>query len=249
MALTLASMGHPVAAVDQRGHGASARRAAGGPYDWATLTGDLVVVCRALGWLAGPDRRPVVAGQSWGASVVLELAARHPETLRSVVLVDGGMNDMADGFADWPSCEAVLMPPVLAGTSREALEGRLRTEHPDWSDEGIAATLANLEVMPDGTVSAWLPREDHRAILRQMWEDRPSLVYPGVTVPVLLLPAQGGASPSRWLAMKREGVARATALLPQCEVHWVTGDHDLHVQHPELLAGLVHQFAGGSAPG
>ncbi len=34
--------------------------------------------------------RPVVAGQSWGGNVVLELAARRPELVRGIVCVDGG---------------------------------------------------------------------------------------------------------------------------------------------------------------
>jgi pimeloyl-ACP methyl ester carboxylesterase len=188
-------------------------------------------------------------GQSWGASVVLELGARHPEAVRAVVLVDGGTMDLADGFADWESCEAALMPPILAGTPAVVVQRRLRAEHPDWTVEGIAATMANLEVLRDGTVTARLPSEDHRRILRLLWEHRPALVYPGVTVPVLLVPAQDEeASTARFMPMKREQVSRAEAGLARSATRWVTGDHDLHVQHPDLLAGLVAQVARGELP-
>ena len=251
MAGRLATLGHPIAAVDQRGHGASARSAAGGPYDWAVLCADLIAVSQAMSWLAGPrvERPPVVVGQSWGASVVLELCARHPEAVRAAVLVDGGTTDLADGFADWASCEAALMPPVLAGTPAEVVRRRLRAEHPDWTEEGIAATMANLEIPGDGTVTAWLPREDHRRILRLLWEHRPALVYPEVTVPVLLVPAQDAErSTARFMPMKREQVSRAEAALRSSATRWVTGDHDLHVQHPELLAEFVAQVARGGLP-
>jgi pimeloyl-ACP methyl ester carboxylesterase len=249
----LAALGHPVAAVDQRGHGASARSAAGGPYDWQTLSDDLLAVCAAFGWGAN-NRVPVVAGQSWGASAVLELASRYPEKLRGAVLVDGAVTDLADGFADWPSCEAALMPPVLAGMPLVDLRERLRRDHPDWSEAGIEDTLANLEVLPDGTVTPWLPREDHRVILRHMWEHRPSRVYPHLKVPVLLLPAEGRAqahfgpgisSAEAWSASKKKGVARAGAAIPGCTVHWLVGDHDLHVQQPGVVANLIHRFTEG----
>ncbi|HYA45094.1 MAG TPA: alpha/beta hydrolase, partial [Acidimicrobiales bacterium] len=255
-------MGHQVLSVDQRGHGASALSAAGGPYDWNTLCADLLAVCRTAGWLGGSggERKPVVAGQSWGASVVLEFARRHPEALEAAVLVDGGVGELAEGFADWPSCEAALMPPVFAGTPIEAMRHRLRVEHPDWGDEGVEDTLANLKVLADGTVSSWLPREDHRRILRLMWDHRPSMTYPAVQVPVLLVPAEPtgdsmphgygatGAIANRWLAMKREGVARAEKAIPNCATRWLAGDHDLHVQRPGAVAALIHQAAGGELP-
>ena len=103
-----------------------------------------------LGWR--DDRRPWVAGQSWGANVVLELAARHPDATGGVVLVDGGTIELASRFADWPTCEAALAPPPLIGTPAAGFERMIRAHHPDWPESGIAGTLANVEVLPDGTI-------------------------------------------------------------------------------------------------
>ena len=236
----LAAAGHPVAAVDQRGHGRSDKPDSG--YDFATLTDDLLAVLDKLGWQDG-DRTPWLAGQSWGASVVLEVAARHPEATGGLVLVDGGTMDLAARFADWATCEAALAPPPLAGTSAAGFERLLRTSHPDWPESGIAGTLANVEVLADGTIRPWLSRPNHMTILRHMWEHHLSDRYALVKVPVLILPAEDEGN-QRWMAGKRQEVARAGAALERSVTRWVSGDHDLHAQHPDLVAELIHDATG-----
>ncbi len=181
---------------------------------------------------------PIVAGQSWGANVVLELAALRPELVTALVLVDGGTIELSARFADWPTCEAALAPPPLAGTSAASFERLLRTHHPDWPESGIAATLANVEVLADGTIRPWLSRPHHMTILRQLWEHHPSSRYSVITAPVLLMPAEDPANP-RWMADKRDEVGKATAALDLSVTRWIAGDHDLHAQHPDLVAELI----------
>lgn len=235
----VAAAGHPVVAVDQRGHGCSEKP--GGGYDFETLTADLLAVMRHYGWAPdtdGASRPPLVAGQSWGANVVLELAARHPASVVAAGLIDGGTGDLSDAFADWPTCEAALAPPSMTGLPAQRFESYLRSAHPDWPEEGIAGTLANVEVLPDGTIRPWLSREDHMVILRHLWEHRPSQRFAEVGVPVLVVPAEDGSN-QRWMQGKRASVARASELLPTSVVRWIAGDHDLHAQHPDVVAGLL----------
>jgi pimeloyl-ACP methyl ester carboxylesterase len=237
VAAALASRGHPVVAVDQRGHGRSSKPSDG--YDFATLKADLHGVVDAVGWA---NRAPVLAGQSWGGNVVLEFAAGQASGVGALVLVDGGTIELSTRFADWPTCEAALAPPRLEGTSAAEFERMLRTHHPDWPETGIAGTLANAEVLADGTIRPWLRRENHMKILRHLWEHHPSDLYPSVAVPVLALMADDPAN-RRWMAGKREEVARAQKLLARSEVHWIEGDHDLHAQHPDLVADLIDRIA------
>lgn len=235
----LGALGHPVVAVDQRGHGRSDKPDCG--YDLATLTDDLLAVTSALGWHAGSDRRPVIAGQSWGADVALELAARHPAAVRAVVLVDGGTVDLAGRFADWPTCEAALAPPALEHLDAARFRRRLAAAHPDWPTEGIDATMANFDMGEDGTITPWLTRRRHLEILRRLWDHRPSKRYAEVKVPVLMIPAANSSVPeARWMAAKKDEIARAAAALPVSLTRWMDGDHDLHAQHPEEVAHLVH---------
>jgi pimeloyl-ACP methyl ester carboxylesterase len=236
----LAAAGHPVAALDQRGHGQSDKPAGG--YDFGTLTDDLLVVLEDLGW-RDSGRTPWLAGQSWGANVVVEVAARRPAATNGLVLVDGGTTELRTRFADWATCEATLAPPHLNGTSAASFERLLRSTHPDWPESGLAATLANVEVMEDGTIRPWLSRPNHMTILRHMWDHRLSTRYPLVKVPVLLLPAEDPAN-QRWMAGKRQEVARTGAALDCSVTRWIAGDHDLHAQHPDLVAALIHDATG-----
>ena len=239
VAENLAALGHPTAAVDLRGHGASDKPDEG--YDFATLAADLVAVLDGLGWLPGAQRRCFVAGQSWGATVVLELAARHPDAIRGLALVDGGTIELADRFADWPTCEAALAPPALDHLRADDFERMLRNNHPDWPDSGIEATLSNVEVRADGTIAPWLSRSHHLTILRHMWEHHPSARYHDVTVPVLILPAGSEATTD-----KGGEINRAEAGLAVSVTRWMAGDHDLHAQHPGEVASLLHAAAVGS---
>jgi pimeloyl-ACP methyl ester carboxylesterase len=198
-------------------------------------------VASDLGW-RGPQR-PWVAGQSWGANVVLELVARHSDATRGLVLVDGGTIELSTHFADWPTCAAAMAPPQLTGTPAARFEAMLRTQHPDWPEGGITATMANFEVRPDGTIQPWLSRAHHMTILRQLWEHHPAARYRLVQVPTLLLPAEDPTN-QRWMATKREEVTRAQTTLPDAVTRWIAGDHDLHAQHPDLVAKLIGEAMG-----
>lgn len=230
VASRLAERGHASATVDLRGHGRSAKP--DGPYAMATVADDLATLIGTLGW-----ERPVVAGQSWGGNVVLELAHRHPDATRGIVCVDGGWLEPCAAFDSWEACEARLAPPRLAGLHRDEIEGYIRGAHPDWPETGIAGTLANFEVREDGTVAPWLTYERHIAVLRGLWDHRPSEVYAEVATPVLLAPAETGADERA--IQKREGIDLAMDRLPDARVRWFHGDHDIHAQHPVELADVM----------
>lgn len=225
----LASLGHPSVAVDQRGHGLSDTPDAG--YDFATLAGDLIGVMDATGL-----RRPIVAGQSWGASVVLELAVRYPERVRGVVCVDGALGLLRDRLPDWPTAERAMTPPALAGIPRSELEAGIRSRHPDWSERSIAGALANFRLRADGTVEPWLTRSRHMTIARHLWEHDPVALYPRVTAPVLLLVAETAEGDEG----RHQAVEVIEATGRGVHVEWFRpGDHDLHAEFPERVAAAI----------
>ena len=229
VAAALAAAGHPAVAVDLRGHGASDKPDDG--YDVVTVAADVAALVAALGL-----ERPIVAGQSWGGNVVLELARRSPETVRGIVCVDGGWIELRSQFPSWEACADVLAPPPLEGRRAVDVEFMLRAAHPAWPAVGIAATMANFEVRADGTVAPWLTRERHMRVLRGLWDHRPSSAYPDVRVPVLLVPADDGTA---WSASKGPAVTAAAAALPASRTHWFRGDHDVHAQFPDDLAAIM----------
>jgi pimeloyl-ACP methyl ester carboxylesterase len=236
----LSAVGHPVATVDQRGHGLSDKPEHS--YDFATITDDLIAVITALGF-----EQPVVAGQSWGGNVVIDLAFRHPGQVRAVVAVDGGTIELSRRFLEWDAAAQAMAPPDLTGLLRSRLEEGLRTQHPDWPETGIAGVLTCFEELTDGTVRPRLSRANHMKILRELWGHRPSTLYAGLKVPVLLIPADDGNT--AWVADKRVAIEEAASAIPQVQVRWFEADHDVHAQHPAEVARAIHDFIGSVLPG
>ncbi len=231
-------LGHPVAAVDLRGHGRSDKPDGG--YDFATMGDDLVVAMDALGF-----PRPVVAGQSTGGNIALDLGRRVPERVAAVVGVDGGSIELQDQWPDWDDCVRVLAPPRLAGTPRADMERWIRAGHPTWDDAGLEATLANLETLEDGTIRPWLTFDRHLLVLRALWEHRPSKVLPELHVPLHLLLVDGGDA---WSVAKRAEAERAAAY--GVRVRWFLGaDHDVHVELPDEVAADLHEVARSTHDG
>jgi pimeloyl-ACP methyl ester carboxylesterase len=227
--------GHDVYAIDLRSHGESTTTDAGA--DTATAAADVAAVMEALG--LGPA---VVAGQSWGGNVVARLAARHPERVAALALVDGGWLDPRAQFDSWELCEAQLRPPSVAGRTAEYIRGFIRASHPNWSEQAVEDTLANLRVLPDGTVERRLSIEAHMAILRSMWESPPWPDLAGITVPVLLVPAV--PTDVEAAARKRALVDRAEhALVRGRRREYLGGDHDLHAEQPSALAADLLSLA------
>ncbi len=231
VAARLNARGQAAVTVDLRGHGRSSKPE--GPYDVPTVADDLASLTRELGL-----RRPVIAGQSWGGNVVIELAARHPGLARGIVCVDGGWFEPSAAFPSWEACREALAPPRLAGRRLAEVEGYIRGAHPDWPEAGIAGTLANFERFPDGTIAPWLTFDRHLVVLRGMWDHRPSERYAEVRDPVLLLPVRP-AAPDERSADREAAVERARAALPRARVRPFVGDHDIHAQRPDEVADVM----------
>jgi pimeloyl-ACP methyl ester carboxylesterase len=236
VARRLAEAKHEVAAIDLRGHGHSDKPDDG--FDFATIASDLRSLIAAL----GPGfERPILAGQSWGAAVVLDFAVRYPDLARGIVLVDGGLTSLADAFPAWDLCWQRLAPPPLVGMPLASVEGYFRTNHADWPDEGIEGSLGNFEILPDRTIAPWLSRDNHQRILRAMWEQDTTALWSSLRVPALIVPVDGGESD--WTKAKLAGtekaVAAARATGTPVMVRWFTGDHDIHAQRPAELAAAM----------
>ena len=232
VAKLLAEKGHPVTAVNQRGHGQSDKPDDG--YDFATVTADLHKLIAALGW-----EKPVLAGQSWGGNVVLEFGARYPGVASHLVFVDGGFLKLYK-MGPWEYVAKMLRPPALTGTLRTEMKMRMATFQPDWNDEGVEATLHNFETLPDGTIRPWLSLERHMKILRALYDQQPETRYPQIQEPVLICPADDG---SDWAQRKHDEVAIASATLPKAQVHWFKQTaHDIHVHKPAQLAQAMLDF-------
>ena len=117
-----------VIAPDQRGHGQTTQ--AGSGYDWGTLTKDVVGLMDELA-LA----KAAVFGHSWGANVALNVAARAPDRVYALGLIDGGTSRGSGARESWEEVRARTRPRNISGTREEFLD-RLRTQLSFcWSDQ------------------------------------------------------------------------------------------------------------------
>jgi pimeloyl-ACP methyl ester carboxylesterase len=232
--------GLPVVALDQRGHGDSDRPA--GPYDSATVAADALTALDALG-----ISRAVVVGHSWGASTALRLAADAPERVLAAVAIDGGFGAARDTGSTRQEARERLTPPRPA-LAPEQLQERLAAGPlaPWWSSEVAAAVLPLFAVGADGLARVRLPFEAHMAIVDELLDECTDDLLPKISCPTWLVSCEADQQESA--ARRTAALERAAALLalPRLQ-RWTGAVHDVPLQWPALVAGLIRAAADEAA--
>ena len=224
-----------VIAMDQRGHGDSAKPDHG--YDFASVSRDAAGLIKAKGL-----QNPIVVGHSWGGDVALELAAAHPELVGGLCFVDGGMIEPSTRYASAAEAREQMAPPVFSGVTLEEFRERIRPRAEELGAGFEAMVLANFETLDDGTVRAKLSRDNHLRIVDALWDHHPPELFPKVSCPVLIMPArqQSDADGQQWALSRGETVAAAEQLLPRGKTVWLEDSiHDVPIQRPELVASVI----------
>ena len=228
---------YAVVALDQRGHGLSAKPDYG--YDFATVGGDLLALINAMGM-----ERPLIVGHSWGGDVALEFAVANPDVAMGLCFVDGGTIEPSARHETVEQAKEQMAPPVFAGVTMKEFAARIRDRRSSLSPEAHEIILANFEVLPDDTIRAWLSRDNHLRIVEALWEHHPPALYPQVKCPVLLMPARDESDPAAAERRSRraESIATVVELLPVSKTVWLEDSiHDVPIQRPELVAGVIAQ--------
>lgn len=243
--------GFAVYAPDLRGHGLTDKP--DGDYGFPTFSRDLAA------WLEACNlEQPILVGHSWGAMVALDYAARLHSGLRSpsrLVLVDGGMTQLDDAPEDsppptWEAVRERLAPPQLKGMLLPDFLERISQGADGWKpdEQAVPIILANFDVNEDESISPRLSSDHHMQIVRAMWDFKTFDYYPKVRVPVMMVPARPKAPFSRreeqFLAAKERGIYQAQQKLRDTQVNWLPDTvHDIPLQRPSELAGLIISFA------
>jgi pimeloyl-ACP methyl ester carboxylesterase len=230
--------GLPVVALDQRGHGDSDRPA--GPYDGSTVVRDVTTALDALGL-----SRVVVVGHSWGATTALRLAAEAPGRVLAVVGVDGGLGALGGSGHSRQELRELLTPPRVA-MPPDQLVSRLSAGPlaPWWSGAVERAVLPIFDVGVDGLARARLPFEAHMAILDDLLDTDHEALWAAIGCPVWLIactPNAGDDELEAALGGDREAsLGRAGRVLAHPRLlRWQGAVHDVPLQWPALVAGLV----------
>ena len=226
------ALGLPALAVDLAGHGHSSWRD-DRAYDPRNLADDVAVAVRLL----APDAALVV-GMSLGGLVVVSLAARHPELVRRLLLVDvtpgvtrekaKHIHEFIEGPPDFPSFADILERTVEYNPTRSVSSLR----------RGI---IHNAQREPDGS---WRWRYDRRGRAGDapafdravMWDDLDAVAP---EVPLLL--ARGGAEGS---VVDDADVSELLRRRPQAQVVEVEGaGHSIQGDKPLELAALIETLS------
>jgi len=242
----LAEPGHPVYALDARGHGLSDKPEDG--YDIETITNDLFAFIQTC-----QLEHPLLVGHSWGGSIILNYATRFavgPYAPAGIVLVDGGISQLDDADATWEEMERRLTPPRLAGTPLAEFQPRLEAWFAEWggSEQAVNITLANFEIGPDECIYPRLTFERHMRIVRSIWDFKTYDYFPRVRCPALMIPAQPKEPHSppdqAYLQAKQRGIDRAQTVIKNLQVSWMANTiHDIPLQRPNELADSIVKFA------
>jgi len=227
-----------VIAPDQRGHGQTTQ--AGSGYDWGTLTKDVVGLMDELA-LANA----AVFGHSWGANVALNVAARAPDRVNALGLIEGGTSRGSGAKESWEEVRARARPRNISGTREEFLD-RLRTQLSFcWSDQVERIVQTMVYEGAEGAMQDILRPENHIQVMRAMWEEPASQAYPNILCPTLIIPA--GPAPqqagSERALVKQERVAAAEQAIKNSRVRWIPETvHDIGYHKPEELARVIREF-------
>jgi pimeloyl-ACP methyl ester carboxylesterase len=227
------ALGVPLVAVDLPGHGHSSWRT-DRDYRPTTIVDDVATAVEAL----APDATAVV-GMSLGGLTSIALAARRPDLVRRLVVVDvtPGVNaakakaitDFVDGPATFPDLDALLQRTIEHNPTRSVSSLR----------RGI---LHNARQLDDGT---WRWRYDRMprpqpssageaAIeMSPLWDD-----VSAVTAPTMLV--LGSVSP----VVDDDDVAEMRRRQPALRVETVDGaGHSVQGDRPLELTALLRDFA------
>lgn len=230
-----------IIAPDQRGHGRTTQPPRG--YDWATLAADMAGLMDHLGL-----ERASVLGHSWGGNVATNVAARHPERVSHLVMIDGGfLSGRLWPDATWESFSQRVRPRDVSGTREQFLD-RLRTQMADcWSKELERIVQTMVYEDESGQIHDILHPDNHAQVIRAMWDEPPSTILPRILCPALIVAA--GPRPDRVgsdFALRRQLMVSAAAQdLKNCRVDWIPNTiHDIGYHRPQELARVIREFLG-----
>lgn len=203
----LAAAGFRVIAYDLRGRGESSKPASG--YNTSIHADDLLGLLDFFK-LASAN----LVGHSLGAVVALNFAAKYPERIRRLVLVDHGMDTPADARQTISSSFSRL---TMTFDSREDHLNFFKASpvYPNWTEHVERFVAYDGQVQPDGTVKTRvLPAAAEEDLSSQyLPEFLPSRMYASVKTPTLILRAtvgtlDGGKS---GFILTSEGAARVNS--------------------------------------
>ncbi len=231
--------------MDLRGHGLSDSPPDG--YDLDTMAEDAAMVAEASG-VAGADGRVVLAGHGFGACVAAVAAAAMGERCAGLVLVDGGIERLAEtsGLDAEELLRSLEEPPEILRSMDSWLADRRAFDVASWdADQEHAARDAVVQTAAGHVVRAVRPFVV-AALAPTLLAYDPAEVLSRVFAPVTALVAMAAGDPGpRLVELRRAASGRVAAGLGPVGVAGFDGAaHNLPRYRPAEVTAAILGVAG-----
>jgi pimeloyl-ACP methyl ester carboxylesterase len=192
-----------------------------------------------------------LVGASYGGAIALNVAARHPHLVAQVVSIEGGalitpevLNYSRLGaLLDWPVLGEIIWAFMQSGLFDEITARSIMG--PAWDELGGDARRDIVGIV----------RANVRTLSKASW----SGIYRAITERIDFMDALTGSQArilflyganSRYRSVAEMNVARFAMHRPPVDVlRFEQGIHDLHLQYPDAIAGLVLRVSGAHPAG
>ena len=228
------SRDYHVFALDQRGHGDSAKPESG--YAWEVFANDLhrfLVVLRL--------KEVIAVGHSAGATAIAVCAAHHPGRISRAVLIDPVLVPAGARGHNFENPLAYrARKRRMVWESRSAMFHSYRTRAPfkTWREDVLRAYIEEgTTVRPDGQIELKCPGTIEAQIYDMASHLDGFSVLPRVGIPALLI--RGEASET----LAAESAALAVSLLPHGRLMTLTATtHFVPMERPDAVERAVRRF-------
>jgi pimeloyl-ACP methyl ester carboxylesterase len=175
--------------LDLRGHGLSDAPTEAGAYDLTALAADVIAVAEGAGLLVARSDQVVLAGHGFGAIVAAIAAAKLGSRCDRLVLVDGGLEDVASstGMDADEFLRGVDEPPEVMRSMAAFLADRRGWDPPTWDDDQERAARASVVETPAGRLVPATRPHALAATVRAMFGYRPDAVLAQVEAPIVAI--------------------------------------------------------------
>ena len=233
---------YKIIAPDQRGHGETSQISTG--FDWDTLSADII----SLMDYERIDKATII-GHSWGGHVASNVAAKYPDRISNLILIDGGFQD---GHllpnSSWDVFRHRFAPRDVSGNRKQFLDRMKSNLSLCWDEDLQETVLSMVYEDTNGAIHDRLRPDNHSQLLWTMWSEPPSVVLPHIQCPTLIVAAgpRPDRSNSEFARMREVMVTAASNSILNCEVIWIPDTiHDIGYHKPDVLANVIKEFLSG----